>query len=128
MKIARPGLELTMVESKARKSAFLREVIRELGLADADVAEGRFEDLLDGTDSRAAADLVTVRAVKTDASLFGIAGELLRDSGRLLLFRPGHDPSPDPPGFVHGGTAQLIDSPPSFLTTYRRVFHVEHHR
>jgi 16S rRNA (guanine527-N7)-methyltransferase len=128
MKIARPALELTMVESKARKSAFLREAIRELGLADADVAEGRFEDLADGAELGASADLVTVRAVRTDASLFEIAGRLLKNSGRLLLFRPGHDPSPDPPGFVHGGTTQLIDSPPTFLTTYRRVFHVKHHR
>jgi 16S rRNA (guanine527-N7)-methyltransferase len=128
MKIARPSLELTMVESKARKSAFLREAVRELGLAETDVAEGRFEELVDGSDAGATADLVTVRAVKADASLFGIAGELLRNSGRLLLFRPAHDPSPDPPGFVHGGTAQLIDSPPSFLTIYRRVFHVEHDR
>jgi 16S rRNA (guanine527-N7)-methyltransferase len=127
MKIARPNLELTMVESKARKSAFLREAIRELGLVDVDVAEGRFEDLVDGADAGATADLVTVRAVKADASLFGIAGELLRHSGRLLLFRPAHDPSSAPPGFVHGGTVQLIDSPPSFLTTYRRVFHVEHY-
>ena len=128
MKIARPNLELTMVESKARKSAFLREAIRELGLADADVAEGRFEELVKGAEFMATADLVTVRAVKTDVSLFEIAGKLLQSTGRLLLFRPAHDPSPDPPGFAHAGTAQLIDSPPSFLTTYRRVFHVKHDR
>src|SRR5207302_1163702 len=32
LKIARPSLRLTMVESKSRKAAFLREATRQLGL------------------------------------------------------------------------------------------------
>ncbi len=33
LKIARPALKLTMIESKERKAAFLREAIRTVGLA-----------------------------------------------------------------------------------------------
>ena len=37
LKLATPGSALTMVEVKARKSAFLREAIRQLGLTDTQV-------------------------------------------------------------------------------------------
>ena len=39
LKIVKPSLKLTMVESKVRKAAFLREAIRTIGLLDASVAE-----------------------------------------------------------------------------------------
>ena len=45
LKIARPALRLTMIESKERKSAFLREVIRALGLVDATVATATLAQL-----------------------------------------------------------------------------------
>jgi 16S rRNA (guanine527-N7)-methyltransferase len=125
IKIARPALRLTMVESKGRKGAFLREVIRELELPGAEVTEARFEDLVARQEHSATADVITVRAVRTDDALFEVAGHLLKNSGRLLLFRPAHDPSPDPEGFSLISTAKLVDNPPSFLSAYRRVFHVE---
>lgn len=37
LKVGRPDLALTMIEVKARKSVFLREVVRHLGLVDCDV-------------------------------------------------------------------------------------------
>ena len=125
LKIARPGLKLTMVESKTRKGAFLREAIRTLGLTNTVVAEERFEELAGRDDSQGSGHLVTVRAVRADAALFEAAAQLLGDGGRLLLFRPSHDPSPDPPGFVSALTVQLTDAPPAFLSIYKRVFHVE---
>src|SRR5262249_36601132 len=42
LKLLRPQWKLTMVEAKERKAAFLREVVRSLSLADADVANVRF--------------------------------------------------------------------------------------
>jgi hypothetical protein len=66
--------------------------------------------------------------VKTDSLLFETAGQMLKEGGRLLLFRPAHSPSADPPGFERVNTVPLIDSPPSFLSIYRRVFHVEQSR
>ena len=128
LKIARPGLKLTMVESKTRKGAFLREAIRTLGLANTVVAEARFEELAGRSENKESAQLVTVRAVRADAALFEATAELLGDGGRLLLFRPSHDPTPDPAGFVSVLTVQLTDAPPAFLSIYKRMFHVKQSR
>ncbi len=46
LKIARPEFALAMVESKGRKSAFLRDVIRQLSLSRAEVVTDRFENLV----------------------------------------------------------------------------------
>jgi 16S rRNA (guanine527-N7)-methyltransferase len=126
LKIACPRLKLTMVESKTRKGAFLREAIRTLDLADTIVAEERFEELAGRSNCQGSAQLVTVRAVRADAALFESAAQLLGEGGRLLLFRPSHNPTPDPPGFSLSVTVQLTDALPAFLSVYKRVFHVEH--
>jgi 16S rRNA (guanine527-N7)-methyltransferase len=125
LKLARPALRLTMVESKSRKGAFLREAIRTLELANTTVAEERFEELAGRSECKGSAQLVTVRAVRADAAFFETVAELLGDGGRLLLFRPSHDPAPDPLGFVSVLTVPLTDTPPAFLSIYKRVFHVE---
>jgi 16S rRNA (guanine527-N7)-methyltransferase len=128
LKLARPALRLTMIESKERKSAFLREAIRVLGLADTAVITERFEVVSTRPEHAEMADLATVRAVKADSALFAATRELLKDDGQLLLFRPAHSASADPQGFERVSTVPLIDSPPSFLSTYRRMFHVEQRR
>jgi 16S rRNA (guanine527-N7)-methyltransferase len=125
LKITRPALRLTMIESKERKGAFLREAIRTLELADSVVETERFEVAAAKPAFTNAADLVTVRAVRADGELFQAAGTMLKIGGRLLMFRPAHSPSPDPPGFRKLATYPLIDTPPSFLTVFERVFHVE---
>lgn len=84
LKILRPLASLTMVESRSRKAAFLREAVRTLELPNAHVAEARFQDL--ARDCPGAADLVTVRAVKRDATLRSAVTTLLRPGGRLLAF------------------------------------------
>ena len=46
LKLVRPDARLTMVESKTRKAAFLREAVAQSGAADAaEVADERFEEL-----------------------------------------------------------------------------------
>jgi 16S rRNA (guanine527-N7)-methyltransferase len=125
LKIARPALRLTMIESKERKSVFLRETVRVLGLAESFVETDRFEIASLKPEHASTADLVTVRAVKADPELFETAARMLKNGGRLLLFRPAHSPSPDPAGFILVSTTPLTDLPPSFLSIYRRVFHVE---
>jgi 16S rRNA G527 N7-methylase RsmG len=114
-----------MIESKERKGAFLREAIRTLELAETVVETERFEVAAAKPAFTNAADLVTVRAVRADGELFLTARTMLRIGGRLLMFRPAHSPSPDPPGFRKLATYPLIDTPPSFLTVFERVFHVE---
>ena len=121
LKIARPALRLTMIESKERKSAFLREAIRALGLEHTAVETERFELAAAKPEFMGTGDIVTVRAVKADAELFEVAGKLLKAGGQLLLFRPAHSASVDPPGFTRVNTFPLIDSPQSFLSVYRRL-------
>ena len=128
LKVACPALRLTMIESKERKSAFLREAVRVLGLPATAVVTERFEQLVDKPEFRAAADFVTVRAVKADDALFEAVAALLKPGGHLLLFRPGHAASANPTGFAQVRTAQLTDSPPAFVCTFRRLFHVEQSR
>lgn len=123
LKIARPALKLTMIEAKERKSAFLREAIRVLRLSDAFVKTERFE--VSATEQAGTAELVTARAVRTDTEFFQTAGQMLREGGELFLFRPAHSSSPDPTGWKRITTVPLIDTPPSFLSVYRRLFHVE---
>ena len=71
-----------MVESKARKAAFLREAVRVLGLDDVDVCRtSGSKSWLDLT-RLARLDLVTVRAVRIDDGLFWqLSGSLLRPMG-----------------------------------------------
>jgi 16S rRNA (guanine527-N7)-methyltransferase len=85
LKIARPHARLTLIESKHRKAAFLREAIRELELPGATVAAERFEDLV-GPSFDNSAELITVRAVRIDAKLADTCLRLLRPEGHVLLF------------------------------------------
>ena len=85
LKIVRPLLRLTMIESRSRKAAFLSEAARSLGLGETQVSEARIESLL-GTEVSGILDLVTLRAVKADESLLKILSELLRPGRRLFHF------------------------------------------
>lgn len=84
MKIAIPGARLVMVESKLRKSAFLREVVRSLALEEVEVLNERFEAL--AASRPGSADCITVRAVRPDDGLATAALGILKPTGRLLLF------------------------------------------
>jgi 16S rRNA (guanine527-N7)-methyltransferase len=122
LKILRPRARLTMVESRSRKAAFLREVIRALGLTDAAVLEDRFEQL--STADRGV-DLVTVRAVREDRILTNKAGLVLKAGGRLILF--GKERATDEfEGFRLIRNQPLLGSTISTIRVLERVFHVEH--
>lgn len=85
--IACPHVALTMVEVKVRKSAFLREAIRTLGL-NAQVLTSRYETLLADPAMHEFADILSLRAVRIDArTLTGIQA-FVKPKGRFFLFRP----------------------------------------
>jgi len=63
IKIARPGLRLTLLESNEKKAAFLERVITELSLDGAGVVTARAEDAGRLPEHRAAYALVLARAV-----------------------------------------------------------------
>jgi len=121
LKFLRPSISLTMVEAKARKAAFLREAVRVLGLSEATVEQARFEELASRTEFHHRFDLVTVRAVRSGASLFSAAHTLLTGHGRLLLFRSSELGPPDPEGFRLIATACLLSRPRSYLVSVQAV-------
>jgi 16S rRNA (guanine527-N7)-methyltransferase len=121
LKILRPLSQLTMVESKSRKAAFLREAVRSLQLPSAIVHTGRFEDLAARPEMRGVAQLVTVRAVKVDRPLFDAASTLLAASGALFLFTSADALAQPLAGFEVAETAQLSAQPGSQLVILRRL-------
>jgi 16S rRNA (guanine527-N7)-methyltransferase len=75
-----------MVESRSRKAAFLREALRELGIAGT-VESERFENLSEHPEYRAALDLVSMRAVRADHASLAAAAGFLRPGGTAAFFR-----------------------------------------
>jgi 16S rRNA (guanine527-N7)-methyltransferase len=86
LKLAVPRLRFVLVEAKVRKAAFLREAVRHLSLPDVRVEANRLEDLVDRADLRAAADIVTIRAVRIDAELLDVVKGLVTPGGRVFAF------------------------------------------
>jgi 16S rRNA (guanine527-N7)-methyltransferase len=87
LKLAVPRLTLRMVEAKTRKSVFLREAVRTLGLTETTVETARFEELLSRPELHEAVDLVTVRAVRLEPKVLMTLQAFLRPRGHLFLFR-----------------------------------------
>ena len=123
LRIALPGMSLMMVESKTRKSAFLREAVRQLGLDRVMVETARAEDLLARPELHESLDAVSVRAVRIESKLLVRLQAFLRTGGRILLFRgPGSDaPPPITPPLVYEATYPLVESLRSRLVILRKM-------
>jgi 16S rRNA (guanine527-N7)-methyltransferase len=125
-KLAVPALSLTMVEAKTRKSAFLREAIRELELGDTSVETTRYEELLARPELHEAYDLLSTRAVRVEASTLFTLQAFLSPGGQLFLFRGpsgAEIPSAVVPPLEWKTTVPLVDALQSRLTilTKRRL-------
>ncbi|MDO3638060.1 16S rRNA (guanine(527)-N(7))-methyltransferase RsmG [Mycolicibacterium arseniciresistens] len=83
--LARPDLEVTLVEPMLRRSEFLTEVIAELGLA-VGVVRGRAEDKA-VREQVGEMDVVTSRAVASLDKLARWSIPLLRDGGRMIALK-----------------------------------------
>ena len=96
--LARPGLQVTLVESNGKKTRFLREVVRQLALDNVRVLEARAE----AVDEPGAFDQLTARAMDTLAGILQVGGHLLAPGGRLLAMkgqRPEAEIAALPPGW-----------------------------
>ena len=121
--LALGGWDLTMVESKARKAAFLREAIRQLELKRASVETGRFEELQGRTGHPGTYSAVSVRAVRAERATFAALAEFLAPDGLLLMFRGNTGPAElaDVDPLAWTGTYPLMERLGSRLTVLRRV-------
>jgi 16S rRNA G527 N7-methylase RsmG len=80
IKLWRPELALTLIESNQNKATFLREVARTLTLTNINVLAARAETL-----SKTTFDVVTLRAVERFESILPVAARLVSAGGRLAL-------------------------------------------
>jgi 16S rRNA (guanine527-N7)-methyltransferase len=83
LRLAWPGLRLTLLEANTRRAAFLRDLTGELDLPDVEVVEGRAEAVARDPAHRDAYDLVVARAVAPLPVLVEYALPFLRDGGHL---------------------------------------------
>jgi 16S rRNA (guanine527-N7)-methyltransferase len=118
---------LLMVESRARKCAFLREAAREVGLS-ATVESARFEEVARRPDYIDAFDLISVRAVRQDEPALASAAALVHTDGLVALFRGPQGPErfdASPQNLAWRETQPLLRSTRNRLTV---LFHVERPR
>ena len=124
LKLAAGRLALRMVEPKIRKAAFLREVVRRLGLEEVVVETCRHEELVRRAELRGAADVVTVRGVRLGAGALRCLQTLLREGGALLLFvgeGDGEGLREVGPPLRWQGTYPLVESLRSRLVVLEKV-------
>lgn len=84
MKIAWPGLRLTLLEATAKKTAFLAELVTRLGFDDVAVLTGRAEALAHDPALRERFDLVLARAVAPLPTLLELTLPFARIGGRVI--------------------------------------------
>jgi 16S rRNA (guanine527-N7)-methyltransferase len=82
--IARPDLEITLVEPMQRRIAFLDEVVSDLSLPRVEVRRAAADEL---AAARLSADVVTARAVAPVDRLATLSAPLLRAGGQLLALK-----------------------------------------
>ncbi len=84
LKIARPQMEITLLEAKKKRVRFLEHLVERLGLLGVAVIRGRAEELGQKQGHREGYDLVLARAVATLPVLLEYALPLCRIGGMLI--------------------------------------------
>ena len=88
IRLARPSINLTMIESNIKKCTFLREVSRKLRIdGDVRVLNSRMEDVATPSPSEDERfDFISARAVGDFGALLAFARKFLAEKGRLVLW------------------------------------------
>jgi 16S rRNA (guanine527-N7)-methyltransferase len=98
--IARPDLQVTLLDTSAKKLRFVRQVVAELGLGNVRVVQARMQEYQPGR----AFDMVISRAVASLDELYRQSRHLLAPSGRML-FMKGALPEEEMSAFAPGRAA-----------------------
>jgi 16S rRNA (guanine527-N7)-methyltransferase len=87
LKIVRPDLEVVLVESSRKKTAFLKKVIREMKLSKIQALHIHLIPEDQSFPHRRSFDIMTVRALAAFKALLPMARMLLKSSGFLLAWK-----------------------------------------
>ena len=93
LKIVFPGIRLTLVESTAKKTAFLHTLATGLGLDDVDIVTMRAEDLARTEGYRGQFDVALARGVASMAVLVEYALPLCKGHGTLVAWKGRDGPA-----------------------------------
>lgn len=123
LKLAIPQLSLLMVESKTRKSVFLKEATRMLELSSAEVITNRYEELLKRSEFHETWDLMTIRAIHLEKKSLIDLQAFLRPGGLLFLFLNSRSVSllkNAPPPLIWKATYPLVQDLHSHLVVLQK--------
>lgn len=87
LKTALPGLAVTLVEPRQKRTAFLRHIIRTLGLRDVWIVEARLAAEGGTSLPQAGYHLVTARAVSEVAALLPLVAPYCLPGGRVICMK-----------------------------------------
>lgn len=91
LKILSPAIDLTLVEAREKKVAFLKHIIRMLKLSDTRCLHARAEELARKEEMRGRFHLVTARAAGKLESILKAASPLISEGGLLITTKgPGY--------------------------------------
>lgn len=91
LKILSPAIDLTLVEAREKKVAFLKHLIRVLKLSDTRCLHARAEELARREEMRGSFNLVTARAAGKLASVLKAASPLISEGGLFITTKgPGY--------------------------------------
>jgi 16S rRNA (guanine527-N7)-methyltransferase len=107
IKIAAPGISVTLVESVRKKGTFLRHIIRTLRLERATVLDERTESL--PAEHRSHYDVVTARAFADMDTALREGGPFLKPGGVMVLSRGPSESISDAAVAMHGMTVRTRD-------------------
>jgi 16S rRNA (guanine527-N7)-methyltransferase len=112
--MASTNLKVTLIESNAKKYAFLNEVIRKLELCNVTALHSRIEEIKTATRD---VDIIAARAVGNLDDLLVWSLETLREQGRIVLWLGGDDVASltsnsswrwNPPALIPGSQRRYI--------------------
>ncbi len=87
LKIAFPGLRVTLLDSLQKRVGFLREVINELGLTETEAVHGRAEDFAKPDQMRESFDLCVSRAVANLSVLSEYCLPYVKVGGKFISYK-----------------------------------------
>jgi 16S rRNA (guanine527-N7)-methyltransferase len=85
IKIIRPEIEMYLIEPSRKKAAFLKHIIRQLGLKKAEVIEKRIEEIRANQELTELVDVAVTRALFSIKDFMKKASHIVKEGGTLIL-------------------------------------------